>query len=156
MSFLKKLSISKIRNLDSVSIEPSPGLNLIHGVNGSGKTSLLESIYLLGRGKTFRSSAKSPIIQNNAAESVIYAELNDGQKLGFSRLSGGTQKVFINGEKASSRAELAQIFPLQLLNSDAFKILEGGQDQEGLFLIGGVPRGTSVRVPLAASTKSAA
>jgi len=138
MPFLKKLSISNIRNLVSASLEPSSGLNLIYGANGSGKTSLLESIYLLGRGKTFRSNAKAPIIQNEAEECVVFGELNDGQKLGFSRLRPGTQKIFINGEKAMNRADLAQIFPLQMLNSDAFKILEGGPGARRSFLDWGV------------------
>lgn len=138
MPFLKKLSISKIRNLDSVSLEPSPGFNLIYGENGSGKTSLLESIYLLGRGKTFRSNSKAPIIQNNEDECVIFAELDDGQKLGFSRLRAGSQKSLIGGEKATSRSELAQVFPLQMLNADAFKILEGGPSVRRAFLDWGV------------------
>ncbi len=138
MPFLKKLSISKIRNLDSVSLEPSSGFNLIYGENGSGKTSLLESIYLLGRGKTFRSSSKAPIIQHNADECVIFAELDDGQKLGFSRSRSGSQKILLGGEKASSRAELAQAFPLQMLNADAFKILEGGPSVRRAFLDWGV------------------
>ncbi len=138
MPFLKKLSISKIRNLDLVSLELSKGFNIIYGENGSGKTSLLESIYLLGRAKTFRSNAKTPIIQNHADECVIYGELDEGQKLGFSRHRSGNQKVLINSEKASSRAELAQILPLQMLNSDAFKILEGGPGIRRAFLDWGV------------------
>ncbi len=138
MPFLKKLSISKIRNLDSVSLEPSAGFNLIYGENGSGKTSLLESIYLLGRGKTFRSSSKAPIIQHNSDECVIFAELDNAQKLGFSRARSGSQKILLGGEKATSRAELAQAFPLQLLNADAFKILEGGPSIRRAFLDWGV------------------
>ena len=138
MPFLKKLSISKIRNLDSASLEPSPGFNLIYGENGSGKTSLLESIYILGRGKTFRSSSKAPIIQHKEDECVIFAELDDAQKLGFSRTRSGSQKSLLGGEKATSRAELAQAFPLQMINADAFKILEGGPSARRAFLDWGV------------------
>ena len=138
MPFLTKLSISKLRNLDSVSLTPSPGFNLIYGKNGSGKTSLLEAIYLLGRGKTFRSSAKAPVIQNNADEGVVFAELDDGETLGFSKLRQGEQKTHINGEKTASRAELAQVLPLQILNADAFKILEGGPSVRRAYLDWGV------------------
>jgi DNA replication and repair protein RecF len=134
MPFLKKLSISKLRNLDSVSIEPSPGVNLILGENGSGKTSLLEAIYLLGRGKTFRSSSKAPLIQKGAEESVIFTELDEAKHLGFSRTRAGEQKSQLNGERVAGNAELAQILPLQLLNSDAFKILEGGPGTRRAYL----------------------
>ncbi|MBN4075061.1 DNA replication/repair protein RecF [Gammaproteobacteria bacterium AH-315-E17] len=138
MPFLKKLSISKLRNLGSVLLMPSPGFNLIYGENGSGKTSLLEAIYLLGRGKTFRSSSKAPIIQNDAEECIIFAELNDAQSIGFSRPRSGEETIHINGEKPTSRAELAEALPLQMLNTDAFKILEGGPSVRRAYLDWGV------------------
>jgi len=134
MPYLKKLSISRLRNLDSASLEPSPGFNLIVGENGSGKTSLLEAIYLLGRGKTFRSSSKAPLIQRGAEESVIFAELDDAKRLGFSRTKSGEQKSHLNGEKVAGYAELAQILPLQMLNADAFNILEGGPGNRRSYL----------------------
>lgn len=138
MPFLKKLSISKLRNLDSITLKPSPGFNLIYGANGSGKTSLLEAIFLLGRGKTFRSSSKAPIIQEAADECAIFAELEGSQTLGFSSSRLGEQKTHINGSKASSRAELANVLPLQMLNADAFKILEGGPSVRRAYLDWGV------------------
>ena len=138
MSFLKKLSISKLRNLDSISLMPSSGFNLIYGENGSGKTSLLEAIYLLGRGKTFRSSSKAPIIQNGAEECVVFAELENGKNLGFSRSSSGDQLIHIGGKKATGREELAQTLPLQMINADAFKILEGGPGVRRSYLDWGV------------------
>lgn len=138
MPFLTKLSISNLRNIGSASAEPSKGFNLIYGENGSGKTSLLESIYLLARGKTFRSSSKAPIIQDGAEESVVFTELDDGQTLGFCRSISGAQKNHINGEDASSKAELAQTLPLLMLNADAFKILEGGPSVRRAYLDWGV------------------
>ena len=51
---LKTLNVSQVRNLESVSIGCHAGANIIYGANGSGKTSLLESIFLLGRGRSFK------------------------------------------------------------------------------------------------------
>ena len=58
---LIRLDISDFRNLDSAKLEPiSSGFNLICGNNGSGKTSLLEAIYYLSLGRSFRSSVTEP------------------------------------------------------------------------------------------------
>ncbi|MFP3353989.1 AAA family ATPase, partial [Pseudoalteromonas sp. SIMBA_153] len=50
---IERLQISHLRNLTKISVEPA-ACNIIIGANGSGKTSLLEAIFLLSRGKSFR------------------------------------------------------------------------------------------------------
>ncbi|MBN7827960.1 AAA family ATPase, partial [Bowmanella dokdonensis] len=45
---LERLQIQQFRNLQNVSLVPAAGLNVIYGVNGSGKSSLLEAIHYLG------------------------------------------------------------------------------------------------------------
>ena len=47
---LEKLGASRFRNLEDISISPENGVNFIVGDNGSGKTSLLEAMFYLGRG----------------------------------------------------------------------------------------------------------
>ena len=44
---LKRLSIHHFRNITEANLELSPGINLVYGHNGSGKTSLLEAAYFL-------------------------------------------------------------------------------------------------------------
>jgi recombinational DNA repair ATPase RecF len=44
MSIIEKLSVTAVRNIDGLDIEPIPTVNILHGENGSGKTSILESI----------------------------------------------------------------------------------------------------------------
>ena len=138
MPSITKLNITSLRNLAQVTLLPSTGFNLIYGENGSGKTSLLEAIYLLGRAKTFRSSSKSPIIQEGSEACAVYAALDEGSNLGFSRDRAGNQQIRLNGQNANNSAELAQSLPLQLFNSDAFKILEGGPGVRRGFLDWGV------------------
>ena len=55
MPTLARLAISNLRNIAEGSLEPAAGFNLICGNNGSGKTSVLEALYLLGMGRSFRS-----------------------------------------------------------------------------------------------------
>jgi len=66
--FLSKLDIFQVRNLQVVQLSCHPQANIIYGANGSGKTSLLESIYLLGRGRSFRHRDLRVVVSRDADE----------------------------------------------------------------------------------------
>lgn len=138
MPKLQKLSISGLRNLESAELLPGPGFNLVYGENGSGKTSLLEAIFLLSRAKSFRSTSRAPIIQQGSSSCVLRTELDTGIGLGFSRQQNGEQITRINKNTIKSQAELIGHLPLQLINADAFKILEAGPSSRRAFLDWGV------------------
>ena len=53
---LGTLAISDLRCIEQAEFELTPGLTLLWGENGSGKTSVLEAIFLLGRGRSFRTT----------------------------------------------------------------------------------------------------
>jgi DNA replication and repair protein RecF len=69
--YLSKLLLQNFRSYNTFETEFSPNINLIVGHNGSGKTNILESIYFLSCGKSFRSSSLSQLINwDNSFTSV--------------------------------------------------------------------------------------
>lgn len=108
---------------------PSAQVNLISGVNGSGKTSILEAIHLLSLGRSFRSHKHKTYIQYEHPECVIYAQLrareNTQISLGFRRQRDGSLEARIQGKSVQSAVEMAECLPVQLINPDAFRLLEG-------------------------------
>ena len=72
---LKAVQIKDVRNIESVSFHPSPGLNVIVGPNGSGKTSLLESLYILSRARSFRTHNIRKVLSYDKKDLVVFAEL---------------------------------------------------------------------------------
>ena len=72
---LSKLDVLQVRNLKSVQIACHPGANIIYGANGSGKTSLLEAIYLLGRGRSFKHRDLRVVVNHQADELVVSARI---------------------------------------------------------------------------------
>ena len=62
---LSKLSITNFRCFESLELSLSPGVNFFYGSNGSGKTSLLEAIYLFSSGKSFKSTNLAALIKHN-------------------------------------------------------------------------------------------
>jgi DNA replication and repair protein RecF len=71
------------RCLESIELDPDPNYNLIFGRNASGKTSVIEAIAYLGRGKSFRGATTGDLIQHGAQEFVLFGRV--GQ-------SGGPQQ----------------------------------------------------------------
>ena len=75
---LEKLRVDDFRCLQQVELEPSPGINLIVGENASGKTSLLEAIFVLGRGRSFRTAHRQRLIREGAQAYQIVGDIAGG------------------------------------------------------------------------------
>ncbi|MBN1566635.1 MAG: DNA replication/repair protein RecF [Acidobacteria bacterium] len=75
---LTRLRLFHYRNIDELEIFPSAGTNLFSGLNGQGKTNLLESIYLLGYGKSFRTAAPKDCIQHGQTECRVEGTVQHG------------------------------------------------------------------------------
>ena len=138
MSEITKLNISSIRNIKSASITPCPTINLIWGENGSGKTSLLESIHLAATGRVFRGSKSNKIISNDSEEAVVYMELADGGKIGVRKTRRQPNQLKFQNQKQRNWESVARAIPVQVLDSNSFQLLAGGPKARRRFLDWGV------------------
>lgn len=134
---LTRLTIGSFRNITSAQLVPADGLNLIYGTNGSGKTSILEAIYFLGMGRSFRSHLSQRVIQAQAEQLTLFAELNDKEtvnKVGFRRYRTGNTEVKVNSEKVKRLSVLAEILPIQLITPESFSLLFEGPKSRRQFI----------------------
>jgi len=138
MPSIQQLQISAFRNISDASLDFAPGLNLIAGENGSGKSSILEAIHYAGLGRSFRNTRNTPVIQHDQRQCAVYCRLDSDITLGIGRSLDSPPQVRIQGEKAASPAELAHHLPLQLLNAETFQLLEGGPKSRRQFIDWGV------------------
>ncbi len=129
---LRRLDIAGIRNLVPQTLMPSPGTNLLVGSNGSGKTSVLEAIYLLARGRSFRARTIQSTVTHGVRQCTLYGELCLGEgfearirRLGVSRETTGGFQYRLDGESVTAASVLAEALPLLLINSASFHLLEG-------------------------------
>ena len=125
---LNRLDIQNFRNLKAASLQPTAGFNVFYGENGSGKTSLLEAIYFMSHGRSFRTTLLSRIIQEDQGEFNLFAEITEdaSQKLGLSRHRDGSAKMRLNGKNLSSSADIAKILPVILFHPESFDLLTSG------------------------------
>lgn len=135
---LQRLEISNIRNIESASLTPSPTVNIIIGDNGSGKTSLLESIYFLGSARTFRSSSAEPLIRRDSQNCLVKGQLNSGLSLAVQRQRGGERALRVSGQPVSRTSELAARLPVAVLEPQTVNLLIGSPEGRRRFLNWGV------------------
>ena len=141
MSYLEKIRVTDIRNLISVTLSPSPSINILHGSNGSGKTSLLEAIHVLGTARSFRSAKVKPVIRLGQESCIVFGRVktqDTSLALGVSRSLDATCKIHINGETSRLSSDLASLLPIQVINPDTFRLLEGSPKDRRQYLDWGV------------------
>ncbi|PJC85124.1 DNA replication/repair protein RecF [Vibrio sp. HA2012] len=139
---LTRLIVQQFRNIKACDIELSPGFNFLIGPNGSGKTSILEAIYLLGHGRSFKSSLTGRIIQNECNELFVHGRfLNPDQfelPIGINKQRDGSTEVKIGGQSGQKISQLAQVLPLQLIHPEGFELLTDGPKYRRAFIDWGV------------------
>lgn len=125
---LEKLRIIDFRNIFEADQELSAHFNVFYGKNGAGKTSLLEALYYLAHGKSFRSHLSKRIIREGAEELIITATTHAEQKntIGLSRKLNGEKTIRLNGENLNSIAKITKLLPAQLISVDSYRLFHDG------------------------------
>lgn len=139
MTQLNRLQLQHFRNAEHIQCHLSSGLNLFVGDNAAGKTSLVEAIWLLATGRSFRTRQAQHLIQHNQTETTIFAEVCSSlhperiNRIGMQR-QNGAMSLRLNGESVRSQSEIAQQIPVQLLTPESHRLLEEGPKARRQFM----------------------
>ena len=76
-----RLDLRHLRRFTDVRLDPGPGLNLITGDNGAGKTSVLEGLHLMAYGRSFRGRVRDGLVQAGAPALEVYVEWDEAPGL---------------------------------------------------------------------------
>lgn len=105
---LTGIRLENYRNMAVAELRPSSQMTLLYGLNGQGKTNLLEAIYLLGTGRSFRSVKVPDLIrQGNDTAAVSGQVRTNGVDSEISvQLAGKQRRVTVDGKPIQRAAEL--------------------------------------------------
>lgn len=105
---LCSVAVADFRNVRSVYFEPGERFNLFHGLNGQGKTNLLEAIFLLGSPRSFRTSKLPELVRHGEERAQIHGTVESGGIENCMRLVIETagRKVEIDGKAVHKASEL--------------------------------------------------
>jgi DNA replication and repair protein RecF len=137
---LSRLQVTDFRCLQSAELLPDSHFTLISGPNASGKTSLLEAIYILGRGRSFRTRRLEHLIRSGAESFVVFGEVDTATRRVPMGVEGSRKGVRaqIDGDKPSSLAELALFLPVQIIDPEVHHLIDEGPSRRRRFLDWGV------------------
>lgn len=134
---LSSLRVHQLRNLEDITLTPVAGLNVITGPNACGKTALLEAIYLLARGRSFRTHRIRELIQHHQERLQVTARIraHTGREIavGLERDRRQTRLRY-DGTTVRNLSEHARRLPLVLITPDSHSLINGGPVQRRRWL----------------------
>ncbi len=137
---LRRMQVTDFRCLHQGDIELDDQFTLISGPNASGKTSVLEAIYLLGRGRSFRTRRLEQLIRTGTERFIVFGEADSAGRRATLGVEGSPQgiRARLDGERVASLAELARALPVQVIDPEVHRLIEEGPGRRRRFLDWGV------------------
>lgn len=135
MTTLTRLSVDGLRNLATQTINPHPGVNLILGDNGQGKTNLLEAIYLLAYQLSFRTGRTDPVIAWGRDEAVArgaVATAGGATTIALRLPRAGRRTVLVDDKPAAPGVTLAAAPVVLFAPNDLVTLRGAGVERRAL------------------------
>ena len=122
---ISQLTIHHLRNLHQVKLNLAQ-CNVFYGANGSGKTSVLEALFLLSRGKSFRHHQPKRYISHHHPHTVIHASFADDSSMAIQKQQDASTSLRLSGQTVYTQSPLTQRLPTLLIDPSSMDILETG------------------------------
>ena len=125
---LTNISIKHLRCFDNINISLSPGINFFYGANGSGKTSMLEAVFIFSSGKSFKSSNLQSLIKYE--KESFYLKGFDNKKGYIVEVEKHKNKpitIMLNNKKTVT-SKLIKQFPCTPIHNNTFSFASAPPD----------------------------
>ncbi|MDR2647212.1 MAG: DNA replication/repair protein RecF [Oscillospiraceae bacterium] len=126
---------SSFRNLTSIAFEPSPGINMIFGANGQGKTNLIESIWLFTGCRSFRTNENAELIMKGQPRAELAIQFWSNAHTQSAAIDIQNQRTLrLNGFTQASPRRMFGVFPAVVFSPSTLAIVKGGPSERRRFL----------------------
>lgn len=138
---IRRLSLHHLRRFAAVDLSPQPGLNLLTGDNGAGKTSVLEALHLMAYGRSFRGRVRDGLVQQDREALEVFVEWDElrgdlpvqRRKAGL-RHSGQDWKGRLDGEDVAQIGNLCAALAVVTFEPGSHALVSGGGEPRRRFL----------------------
>lgn len=134
--FLKQIWLEQYRNIQSASIQPARHLTVLYGCNGQGKTNFLESVYLLGNARPFRSAKVPDLIFHGCRRAVARGLVHTaGVESDISlQLEHTIRRVMVDGKTVQRAADLHGKLAVVIFSPDDTAMVKLGPETRRRYL----------------------
>lgn len=125
---INRIALNGFRNYDFETADFSPGTNVIYGANAQGKTNLLEAVYILASGKSFRTRFDRELIGFGCDSAEILADVMSHEREQTVRIlyrSGQRKQITVNAVKKTA-TELGGTLTAVLFSPDDLNLIKEG------------------------------
>jgi DNA replication and repair protein RecF len=131
-----KLRLENFRNYEKETILLTPGINIFFGLNGQGKTNVLEAIYYLLTGKSYRVQREQELIRWGQTNFHIYGEFNVAQRPIFleSHYLNKRKIIKINQVSCKKLSDYVGTINVVYFSPDDLFMIKGGPSERRRFL----------------------
>ena len=125
---VQRLWLTDFRNHKALEVSLDPGVTVVVGANGDGKTNLLEGLAWLARGASFRGASTEAMVRKGADRAAIRAEVVDGDRvvlLEAELVASGRNRIQINKNRVQRRRDLLGHFRTTVFGPDDLILVKG-------------------------------
>ena len=133
--WISTLNILNYRNIREASLAFSPKLNCLVGLNGQGKTNVLDAIYLLSFAKSAFTAQDSLNITHGEEMAMVQGVYNDGMMTISCGIKRGQKKQFRRDKKDYPRLiDHIGLIPLVMISPSDQQLIDEGSDERRRFM----------------------
>ncbi|BEP27673.1 DNA replication/repair protein RecF [Helicovermis profundi] len=135
--YIKEIKLINFRNYEELKIDFSNNVNIIMGNNAQGKTNLIESIYLSGFGKSFRTSKENDIININKDflfVRITFVKKNRENTIEYKIINNKKKEIKINNNSIKKISDLLGIINIVIFSPDDLKLIKNSPLERRKFI----------------------
>ncbi|WP_193708301.1 DNA replication/repair protein RecF [Alkalibaculum sporogenes] len=134
--FVSNIKLSNFRNYNDLELNLNKNINILVGDNAQGKTSLLESVYVLARGNSYKNSNSELILwgkETSAIEGTFHKKnIDDNIKITLNKPN--KTNIYINNKKTNKKSTLLEKIHIVLFSPEDLKMIKEGPDLRRRFI----------------------
>jgi DNA replication and repair protein RecF len=135
LGWVQRLRIRDLRNIHDATVDLEPGLNVFCGRNAQGKTSLLEAVGLVARGRSFRTEDTAALIRHGAGALLAGGEAGENEEASSLEveLHPGRRLFRVDGREVPPREYHGRL-EVVVYSTDRLRVVRGSMRDRRLFL----------------------
>ena len=131
------LWLADFRCLREVDIELAPGLTVLSGANGQGKTSVLEAIAWVARARSFRAVGDSALVRAGEVQAIVRAEVHAGERTQLFEAevrATGRNRILCNRQPVTRARDLHGLLRVTVFSPDDLALIKASPSERREFL----------------------